>query len=413
MCKVSVIIPVYNVEKYLRDCLDSVLNQTLRDVEIICIDDASPDRCSAILDEYAAQDARIQVVHLQENRRQGVGRNLGVERAKGEYLYFLDSDDTIDSETLEELSRLADRENLDAVFFDCKETYENEALRAIYTSSICLRNGVYRDEAYEGKELLDEFIRQHEWTCYPQRIFWRREFIVNEGIRYLEDCFHEDEFFAFAGILTAKRARYVRKQYFNRRVRPNSVMTSEPKPSNFRGYLMSFYYMNEFASERNLTTNGVKTILITMFERAMTLYAKLKDSYDIEDAFQREPDKTVYRYFKSYLWLEYGKDGFYSFDSETLEEIRKYRIAYVYGVGPTALRVCKKLERNDVLIGGFLFKGAENAPSVLMGRSVTELDEAVIPDDAIVVVATKVMFWEGIRDMLKSKNFRCVFHRRL
>ena len=201
MCKVSVIIPVYKVEPYLPACLDSVLNQTLRDLEVICIDDCSPDRCGEILDEYAARDGRVRVIHLLENHRQGFGRNRGMDKAVGEYLYFLDSDDMIEPETLGELTLLADREALDAVFFDSRNVYESEDLKKVYVPPLSLRKGKYRDEVYAGKDLLDAFIRQNEWTCYPQRIFWRREFLLREGIRYLEGCEHEDEFFAFAGIL--------------------------------------------------------------------------------------------------------------------------------------------------------------------------------------------------------------------
>ena len=120
MCNVSVIIPVYNVERYLPACLDSVLGQTLRDLEVICVDDCSPDRCGEILDRYPEFDDRVQVIHLQENRRQGFARNRGMERATGKYLYFLDSDDAIEPETLEELYELAERENLDAIFFDSR-----------------------------------------------------------------------------------------------------------------------------------------------------------------------------------------------------------------------------------------------------------------------------------------------------
>ncbi len=103
MPKVSVIIPVYKVEKYLKECLDSVLQQTLRDIEVICIDDASPDRSGEILDFYSRNDQRVKVFHLQTNKRQGFGRNLGIDNSTGEFLYFLDADDTIDDCALEEL----------------------------------------------------------------------------------------------------------------------------------------------------------------------------------------------------------------------------------------------------------------------------------------------------------------------
>ncbi|MBQ4308524.1 MAG: glycosyltransferase family 2 protein, partial [Lachnospiraceae bacterium] len=96
-------IPVYGVEPWLAECLDSVLAQTLTEIEVLCVDDASPDRCGEILDEYAAADPRVRVFHLPENRRQGYGRNLGMDHARGTYIYLLDSDDRIRPEALERL----------------------------------------------------------------------------------------------------------------------------------------------------------------------------------------------------------------------------------------------------------------------------------------------------------------------
>ncbi|MBQ6568467.1 MAG: glycosyltransferase family 2 protein, partial [Treponema sp.] len=234
-------IPVYNCAPYLNQCLDSVLGQTLKDLEVIAVDDCSSDGCGKILDGYAAKDSRVHVIHLPENHRQGYARNRGIERATGEYLYFLDSDDMIVPEALSELCELADRDGLDAVFFDSFDKYESEDLKEIYKPPFTLRRGSYRNEIYSGPDLLDDFCRFEEWTCYPQRIIWRRKFIADEKIMYPEGSEHEDEFFAYAGILAAGRVRYMPRQYFILRVRPNSVMTSGYAPKNFHGYLMNYY----------------------------------------------------------------------------------------------------------------------------------------------------------------------------
>ena len=98
--EVSVIVPVYNVEPYLRRCIDSLINQTLQNIEIILVDDGSPDGCGAICDEYAAQDYRIQVVH-QDNSGVYAARNAGIDRAKADYLMFADSDDRAEPEFCE------------------------------------------------------------------------------------------------------------------------------------------------------------------------------------------------------------------------------------------------------------------------------------------------------------------------
>ena len=141
MIKVSVVIPVYNVEKYLSECLDSVLGQTLREIECICIDDASPDRCGEMLDEYAARDGRVRVLHLKENHMQGYGRNRGLEMAKGEYVYFLDSDDMITPNAMEELYLLAKRDELDGIFFDSQVILESEDLARFASAYLCFRKG--------------------------------------------------------------------------------------------------------------------------------------------------------------------------------------------------------------------------------------------------------------------------------
>ena len=102
MPKISVIIPVYNVEKYLRECLDSVINQTLADIEIILVDDGSPDNCPQICDEYALKDNRIKVIH-KENGGYGSAMNVGLEKATGEYIGIVEPDDYIDSKMYEDL----------------------------------------------------------------------------------------------------------------------------------------------------------------------------------------------------------------------------------------------------------------------------------------------------------------------
>ena len=108
MPKISVIVPVYNVEQYLPKCLDSIINQTFKDIEIICINDGSTDNSGKILEQYAQKDDRIKVL-TQENQGQAVARNKGLDIAKGEYIYFVDSDDFIHPQTLEIMYSVAEK----------------------------------------------------------------------------------------------------------------------------------------------------------------------------------------------------------------------------------------------------------------------------------------------------------------
>ena len=114
MPKISVIVPVYNVEKYLNQCIDSLLDQTFTDYEVICIDDGSTDDCGRILDAYAKQDCRFRVVH-KPNSGYGKSMNVGLQLAKGEYIAIVESDDFVEEDMLENLYHAAINSDADVV----------------------------------------------------------------------------------------------------------------------------------------------------------------------------------------------------------------------------------------------------------------------------------------------------------
>ena len=123
--QISVIIPVYNVEQYLSKCLESIINQTLQDIEIICINDGSTDNSLQILEEYAQKDSRMIVIN-QENQGVGVARNKGLEIARGDYIWFVDSDDYVERNGLDYVYEKSKENNADIVCFGvnniCKST---------------------------------------------------------------------------------------------------------------------------------------------------------------------------------------------------------------------------------------------------------------------------------------------------
>ena len=135
--KVSVIIPVYKTEMYIRECMDSVINQTLKDIEIICVDDGSPDDSGKILDEYAKNDNRVHVIH-QKNAGVSVARNNGISEAKGEYIKFVDSDDFIDKETCQICYNKSKEFDADIVFHDIEgDDHAGEQQDSSHNSSQC------------------------------------------------------------------------------------------------------------------------------------------------------------------------------------------------------------------------------------------------------------------------------------
>lgn len=133
---VSVIIPVYNVEKYLRRCLDSIVNQTYKNLEIILVDDGSTDNCGYICDEYTELDERIKVVH-KENGGQGSARNIGLDICRGQYVIFVDSDDWIDLDAVSILVKTIEEKDVDCILFNIYAVYKNGEIETINTMLNC------------------------------------------------------------------------------------------------------------------------------------------------------------------------------------------------------------------------------------------------------------------------------------
>ena len=179
---VSIIIPVYMVESYLRRCLDSVANQTYTNLEIILVDDGSPDNCPQICDEFAVKDKRILVIH-KENGGLSDARNAGLDVCKGEYISFVDSDDWVEENYIECLLALSVKENADIAIG------EN-----IQTNGICKSpNNISKIQAYSSKEALRHlFTQDHIAFIVSWGKLYRRELFSN--LRFPIGKCHEDEF---------------------------------------------------------------------------------------------------------------------------------------------------------------------------------------------------------------------------
>ena len=207
--KVSVIIPIYNVEKYLRECLDSVVNQTLRDIEIICVNDGSPDNCGAILDEYAQRDSRIKVIN-KENGGYGHTCNMGLEYATGEYVAIVEPDDYIDKRMYEELYDIAIQNNSDVVkssYYDNLQSVEKTVIEKIEWVDF-----IPEDRSFTIYEY-PHFLYYHPsiWSC-----IYKREFLNRHNIRIVEapGAGWTDNPFQVQTMCLAERINYTPKAYY-------------------------------------------------------------------------------------------------------------------------------------------------------------------------------------------------------
>ena len=198
---ISVIVPVYRVEKYLERCVKSILSQTYKNLEVILVDDGSPDQCPAICDACAEKDARVKVIH-QENKGLSGARNAGIDAASGEYLAFVDSDDYVSPHFIEELYQLL--QDTGCAIGQCRFSYvKGDGLVEEGDSAFCI---------YRGESLMEQLYGPEEKaTCFVvawNKLYWA-ELFKETGIRYPEGRIHEDEATTYRLFHEAKKLAFL------------------------------------------------------------------------------------------------------------------------------------------------------------------------------------------------------------
>ncbi len=187
--KISIIVPIYNVDKYLKRCLDSIINQTYKNIEILLIDDGSPDDCGAICDEYAKKDKRIKVIH-KKNGGLSDARNYGIEASRGDYIMFIDSDDYISKNMCKILLKNALENNADIVTCNFKEIYLNNIEKVNKQSQRERINVVSNIEAIYKYFIKNDLDMNVVWN----KIYKRNLFFGENKIRFPVGKLHEDDF---------------------------------------------------------------------------------------------------------------------------------------------------------------------------------------------------------------------------
>lgn len=227
MAKVSVILPIYNVQNYLRECLDSVIHQTLEDLEIICVNDGSTDSSLDIIQEYAAKDHRIRII-TGPNGGYGRAMNQGLDQASGEYIGIVEPDDYVSPDMFGDLYQIAREKNLDFVKADfyrfARDASGKEDLQYEHIDKSGKRYGELLNPSQDPSTI--------RFTLNTWSGIYKREFIEAHHIRHHETpgASFQDNGFYFQTFIYARRAMIIDKPYYrNRRDNPNSSVKSKEK----------------------------------------------------------------------------------------------------------------------------------------------------------------------------------------
>lgn len=242
--KISIIIPVYNTEEYVRDAIMSIVNQTLKEIEIIVVNDGSTDNSLQIIKDLAKSDPRIQV-YSQENQGQAIARNYGLNKAEGKYLYFMDSDDLLEKEALSCCYEKCEKEELDFVFFDAEVFGDTKWTSSFFDYD---RSGIVKNNIYKGTEILDILLKFGVFRSPLWLYLVKHDFVKYTGLTF-HPVRHEDLLFSSFVHIYAQRVGYLPCVFFRRRLRPNSVMTTRYSSEDINAYLTIIGELNKAKTE--------------------------------------------------------------------------------------------------------------------------------------------------------------------
>ena len=256
--KVSVIVPVYNVEKYLKDCLDSVVNQTLEDIEIICVNDGSTDNSLAILEDYAEKDSRIKII-TQENKGLGGARNTGLYHANGEYISFIDSDDWIELNTFEELYNMSKNLDLDMLMFQMKvfNIETGEFIEDQYNNIDSIDDS-FIGTVFNYKDVFDVLFKIPHSSVNK---LYKHSFLKKVNFKFLE----------------AKKVSILKKQFYIYRIRSESITTSGDEGSFDMFNILKD--LQKLLKDKNIYSQCIQEFLMFIIVNLKFVYLRLANAH--------------------------------------------------------------------------------------------------------------------------------------
>ena len=321
--KVSIIIPVFNPGEYFVKCLDSVVNQSLNDIEIICINDGSTDGSMAILEEYSNKDNRFRVFH-QQNLGAGTARNSGIENASGEYIIFLDSDDWIENDMCERLYAHAKNLDVDLVLFDAIWYHKNDKKELYKYFKDNEFDFDYNSFVFDRNYIHDKIVDASLGVIWSK--FYKASFLKDNNIKFSTYKIYNDVVFHFKTILSADRIAYYPKVFYHYiKVGHPSLQTSFRWGKYEQTWFCVMMEVRQFLIEHDLMDDFRMTFInysFVSFERKLRgtkkeykeiFFSKIKYFYE---SLELTPDefKSLILWYQTYFIHAICSDSYEEFN---------------------------------------------------------------------------------------------------
>ncbi len=395
--KVSVVIPVYNTALYLEQCLDSLINQTLQDIEIICINDGSTDESLSILDRYKNQDKRIRVFN-QENKGQSAARNLGINRAQGEYIGFLDSDDFAKPEMFEKLYGNAKSNDSDITM--CSIEVFNEKTQQTTEHdpylSLDIFNKSFENRVFSHYDCSDFLFR----ICVtPWNKIFKRELIDKNKISFIEGVNFEDNVFCLETLLRAGKITIIKE--------PLVVYRKESETSYSFGHndykKLDFFKITEF-EENVLKESSFYEKYRDYFEfhkKNLLFYWYQKIHAPVVKGIYFLKLSSIYPFFM----FEKLKEKYFKLEiQKNLKDIVKTKKVIIWGASKYASEIAAKIKSDNML--GFVDINPQMHGKKIIEKPVYSVDELnLIKPDAIIAISKNYYHFDKlIQNDLRERN---------
>ena len=286
--KFSIIVPVYNTEKWIEECLYSVLSQSIREIEIICVNDGSTDKSKEILQKIASIDNRIIIIN-QKNKGLPATRNAGLNFANGEYLLFLDSDDMFRNDTLIELMKIVNKEKVDIIYFDAFVFFMPGMIFDIKKVNYYKRNKSYG--FMSGKDLFSNIIMNEQFSDSACLMMIDREWLIKNKIKFIEGIIYEDCIFSLQVMMKSNYTYHINEQFYIYRIRTNSIMNNKIKSINLYSRIIDYKELLKLYINNNFTMFQKKAFLkfINIIGKSIIYFNKIINKNEWELFCKKKP----------------------------------------------------------------------------------------------------------------------------
>lgn len=405
---ISVIVPVYNTERYVWRCLESICSVKTINIEVICIDDGSTDQSLALMEKYAETDKRIHVYENKKNKGLSYSRNVGVSKARGKYILFVDSDDCVETDGIKKLYKIAEENKLDLLFFNFCLKYDDNAFENKDSAKNLTRTGNYSGVC-DGVSLFEKFYENGDQVIAATMILYNRAYLTGKDIHFFDGVIHEDFLFYPQVILQAKRTMCVSDAiyYYHRRANSTSTnMSSYQRMYRFKSFVIIYCELYKFLNNHKLMNKNeaINDFLRKAYFSSLETYTRY---LEVADSVEIEFDEPDHEFF--FVTVCNEMEGRFAHNLlPHIGEIRNAGTRLVYGAGTVANDVVKWLGRHGIHDFHVVISDGEPQKYIYGSRTEYISEYAQKCKDCLVIVSVTKYAVQEILKTLKSYGFKHV-----